>query len=383
MTELDGQGGPQALADWLRLLRAPGVGPATIGRLLEVIPEPGAILRATPSQLQSAGAPASLAEAIAAVDEEAVARDLAWLEAPGHHFIPRTDPRFPPRLASLPDAPVGLFVVGDPELLCYPQLAMVGSRRPTAGGRELAFDFARTLAGHGLAITSGLALGIDGQAHEGALAAPGLTLAVCGTGLDRVYPARHHGLARRIAEEGALVSEYPPGTGPHPGHFPRRNRIIAGLSLGVLVVEAARQSGSLITARLAMEYGREVFAIPGSIHNPLARGCHRLIREGAKLVESAADVLEELAGLIELPEGVAPAPETGQGGPSGPTGNSQTDTDPERLVLLEAMGFDPVSIDRIVERSGLTAEAVSSMLLIMELEGQVASLPGGRYQRLR
>ena len=377
MSTSDGQGGPPALRDWLRLMRTPGLGPVGLSRLLALIPDPHAVVTATPAQLRSAGADPALAQAIAAVDEVEIEHDLAWLEAPGHHFVARDDPCYPPRLRVLPDAPAGLFVVGDPELLAFPQLAVVGSRRPTPGGRELAQDFSRTLAGHGLVISSGLALGIDGAAHEGALAA-GATVAVCGTGLDRVYPARHHGLARRIAEQGALVSEYPPGTGARPGHFPRRNRIIAGLALGVLVVEAARQSGSLITARLAMEYGREVFAIPGSIHNPLARGCHRLIREGAKLVESAADVLEELAPLIELPAGsAAPAAEEDT------AAEPPLVDDPDRARLLEAMGFDPVSIDRIVARSGLTAEAVSSMLLIMELEGQVSSLPGGRYQRLR
>ena len=380
MSIADGQGGPPALRDWLRLMRTPGLGPVGLSRLLALIPDPRAVVTATPAQLRSAGADPELAKAIATVDEAEIERDLAWLESPGHHFVARDDARYPPRLRALPDAPAGLFVVGDPELLAFPQLAVVGSRHPTPGGRELAQDFSRTLAGHGLVITSGLALGIDGAAHEGALAA-GATVAVCGTGLDRVYPARHHGLARRIAEQGALVSEHPPGTGARPGHFPRRNRIIAGLALGVLVVEAARQSGSLITARLAMEYGREVFAIPGSIHNPLARGCHRLIREGAKLVESAADVLEELAAQIELPA-IADRHEDGHEAETA-DGSPPAADDPERARLLQAMGFDPVSIDRIVARSGLTAEAVSSMLLIMELEGQVSSLPGGRYQRLR
>lgn len=251
---------------------------------------------------------------------------------------------------------------------------MVGSRNPSMSGSETAREFAYHLAASGLSITSGLAIGIDGASHAGALDANGITIAVTGTGLDRVYPASQHDLAHRIAEHGALVSEFPPQTPVRPGNFPRRNRIISGLCLGTLVVEAARQSGSLITARLATEQGREVFAIPGSIHNPLARGCHTLIRQGAKLVETANDVLEELAPLLR---DLQPGPETCNKGHA----VQQHELDQEYQLLLKCMGFDPAPIDLLIERSGLTAEVVSSMLILLELEGHVSSAPGGIYCR--
>lgn len=251
---------------------------------------------------------------------------------------------------------------------------MVGSRNPSMSGSETAREFAHHLAASGLSITSGLAIGIDGASHAGAMDANGITIAVTGTGLDRVYPASQRDLAHRIAQHGALVSEFPPQTPARPGNFPRRNRIISGLCLGTLVVEAARQSGSLITARLASEQGREVFAIPGSIHNPLARGCHMLIRQGAKLVETAGDVLEELAPLLR---DLQPRPETCNKGPVVP----QHELDQEYQLLLKCMGFDPAPIDLLIERSGLTAEVVSSMLILLELEGHVSSAPGGIYCR--
>jgi DNA processing protein len=294
------------------------------------------------------------------------------LQPPGHHLLTISDPGYPELLTQLQDPPALLFIRGDPELLSSPQLAMVGSRNPTPSGRQTARDFARFLASAGITITSGLAIGIDGASHEGALQAEGHTIAVMATGPDRLYPARHRRLAEQIQEQGALVTEFPPGTPPKRGHFPRRNRLISGLSLGTLVVEAAQRSGSLITARLAAEQGREVFAIPGSIHNPLARGCHALIRQGAKLVETAQDVVEELGPLLchlRLPvdprqEGLGPIAET-------------WDQDYQRL--LDCLGFDPVAIDLLIQRSGLTADAVSSMLLLLELEGYVSSAPGGRY----
>ncbi|MGH8458888.1 MAG: DNA-processing protein DprA, partial [Nevskiales bacterium] len=257
-------------------------------------------------------------------------------------------------------------------------LAIVGSRNPTPAGLENAQAFAESLARAGLIITSGLALGIDGAAHRGALNGGGLTLAVCGTGLDRVYPARHRELAHNIAQHGALVSEFPPGTPALAGNFPRRNRLISGLSLGVLVVEAALQSGSLITARLAGAQGREVFAIPGSIHNPLARGCHRLLREGAKLVESAQDILEEIGPLL----GNRIPPIAGERGMRH-TGSSvdTEERDADYVRLLEAMGYEPARVDQLVERTGFAADAVASMLLILELQNEVALAPGGAYQR--
>lgn len=251
---------------------------------------------------------------------------------------------------------------------------MVGSRNPSASGTENAREFSYHLASSGITITSGLAIGIDGACHNGALEAGGLTIAVTGTGLDRVYPASQHQLAHDIAESGVLVSEFPPGTEARAANFPRRNRIISGLSLGTLVIEAAQKSGSLITARLASEQGREVFAIPGSIHNPLARGCHSLIRQGAKLVETAGDVLEELAPLIGS---LNPLSETEQMN-SPPSENMLA---PEYQKLLECMGFDPVQADLLIDRSGLTPEEVSSMLILLELEGHVSSAPGGIYCR--
>jgi DNA processing protein len=262
-------------------------------------------------------------------------------------------------------------VLGSVAALATAQLAMVGSRNPTPAGRTTARDFAAWFARAGLTITSGLAVGIDAASHEGALGAGGQTVAVCATGLDRVYPAEHAALAERIRAHGALLSEFPPRSAPLPGHFPRRNRIISGLSLGTLVVEAARHSGSLITARLAVEAGREVFAIPGSIHSPLARGCHQLIKSGAKLVEEAADVMSELK--ISVPKEQLTLrlrePETAPA------------LDKEYEMLLDALGFEPATIDILVARTRLPGESVASMLLILELEGRVAALPGGRYGR--
>ena len=256
---------------------------------------------------------------------------------------------------------------------------MVGSRHPTQSGKDLAYDFAKHLGASGLCITSGLARGVDGLSHQGALDANSPTIAVTATGLDRVYPASHRSLAHQIAEQGAIISEFPIGTEPKAQNFPRRNRIIAGLSLGVLVVEAAVKSGSLITARLANEQGREVFAIPGSIHNPLARGCHYLIREGAKLVETAEHILEEIAKILEFqPE----LPDIPQGIKTEATQPLEPVLDTDYQKVLSEMGYDPVSIDRLVIQTGLTAEELSSILLMLELQGQVASSGGGTYTRL-
>lgn len=302
----------------------------------------------------------------------------SWLAQPGHHLVTRDDPLYPPRLRQIERAPPALFVLGDPELLRLPQIAIVGSRNPTPSGQENAEAFAASLARAGLIVTSGLALGIDAAAHQGALSANGLTIAVCGTGLDRVYPARNRALAHEIARHGALVSEFPPGMPALAGNFPRRNRLISGLSLGVLVVEAALQSGSLITARLAGAQGREVFAIPGSIHSPLARGCHRLLREGAKLVESAQDILEEIGPLLNHDQ---PGMEITGAGRTPDEASPRGQDDPEYGRLLQAIGFGPARIDQLVERTGLTAEALASMLLILELRGEVALVPGGAYQR--
>ncbi|MGP8035589.1 MAG: DNA-processing protein DprA, partial [Steroidobacteraceae bacterium] len=265
-----------------------------------------------------------------------------------------------------------LYVQGSVPLLASPQLAMVGSRSPTPAGRATARDFAAWFAHAGLTVTSGLALGIDAASHEGALRGGGATLAVYGTGLDRVYPPAHRELAERIRAQGALVSEFPPGTAPLPENFPRRNRIIAGLTLGTLVVEAARRSGSLITARLALEAGREVFAIPGSIHSPLSQGCHQLIKSGAKLVEEAQDVVTELRFLVSN----EPLTEVRMVAAAG------RELDKEYEMLLDAVGFEPATIDNLVARTELPSQSIASMLLILELEGRVAALPGGRYGRI-
>ncbi len=298
-------------------------------------------------------------------------RDLAWLEGPNRCLLTADDPRYPPQLAAVPGMPPALFVEGDPDALSRPQVAIVGSRAATAAGRETAFDFAARLAAGGFAITSGLAAGIDGQAHRGALAAPGVTIAVCGTGLDRIYPAEHRVLAASIAASGCLVSEFPAGTPPRAENFPRRNRLMSGLARGVLVIEAASRSGSLITARLAGEQGREVMAVPGSIHNPLSRGCHRLIKDGAALIETVEEVL---AALGESP---APgAPETGNG-----VNIPQGALDSDAEMLLNALGFGPAGLDRLVQRTGLAAHSVISRLQLLELEGRVEILAGGRYSR--
>lgn len=371
--------GQDELVGWLALARAPGIGSATLRRLVTHFGSAQAALRARRSQLQALDLAPETVQGIVAASPDDAAQDLAWLAGPAHHLLTLDDPRYPARLRETPGAPAMLFVNGDPAYLSTPQLAIVGSRHPTPAGREMAFEFARHLAATGLTITSGMALGIDTAAHEGALAGGGPTIAVAGTGLDRVYPARNRTLAHRIVTQGAIVSEFPIGTPPKPEHFPQRNRILSGLALGTLVVEAARQSGSLITARLAAEQGREVFAVPGSIHNPLARGCHWLIRQGAKLVETAEDIVEELRGVIDLCEPTL----AGNGAVAHDNDGAAFASDPAYARLLEALGFEPTSVDTLVERTGLTPEAVSSMLLILELHERVASMSGGMYLRLR
>lgn len=305
-------------------------------------------------------------------DWDKVEEDLLWLEEPRHHLIRITDPDYPPALREIPDPPPALFIHGNPAGLAAAQLAIVGSRNPSMTGRRIANDFAKALVNEGFAITSGLALGIDAASHRGALAGQGLTLAVTGTGLDRVYPAKHKQLAHEIAERGALISEFPLGSPAKAAHFPRRNRIISGLSLGVLVVEAATQSGSLITARLALEQGREVFAIPGSIYNPLAKGCNALIREGAKLVETVEDILEEIGRFRPLSHPADAALEP----------KNEATLEKDYLDLLKSIAYDPMSIDTLVEETGLAPEALSSMLLVLELHGYVASAAGGCYYRV-
>jgi DNA processing protein len=366
------------LTDWLALHHAPGIGAMTCQRLLAELGSPAAIRRAPAGQLQSLGIGSQGIEALHAPDQAQLERALAWQEAPDNHIISLADSAYPALLRQIADPPAVLYAHGNPALLDSLQLALVGSRNPTPVGRQTAEDFARHLSLAGLVITSGLAAGIDAAAHSGALAAGKPTIAVMGTGLDRVYPARHRDLAHRIAAQGVLVSEFPLGTEPRPGNFPQRNRIISGLSLGTLVVEAAIRSGSLISARCATEQGREVFAIPGSIHNPLARGCHTLIRQGAKLVETAQDILDELGPLAGAWASAAPA-----AGESGSIAAESRSLDADYVQLLDYIGYDQTSIDTLVTRSGLTPAEVSSMLLQLELGGHVASSPGGLYNRLK
>ncbi len=280
------------------------------------------------------------------------------------------DDHYPSLLKEISAPPPLLYVNGNPDLLNHPQIAIVGSRNPSDVGKQIAADFAATLASQGFAITSGLALGIDAASHQGALKADGFTIAVAGTGPDRVYPARHQQLARDITQQGALVSEFPPGTSAKASHFPQRNRIISGLSMGLLVVEAAKKSGSLITARCAIDQGREVFAIPGSIHNPLARGCNALIRDGAKLVETTEDILEELKQFASKS-----APET----PKTPT----LTIDTEHQSLLNSVQYSPTSIDSLVQTTGNSVETISSMLLVLELQGFISAVAGGCYIRIK
>jgi len=314
-------------------------------------------------------------------------RDLEWLSGASHHLLTWDSELFPPLLREIPSPPVALYADGDPDVLWQPQVAVIGSRNPTAGGIDNARDFAGELSRQGMTITSGLASGIDSMGHEAALDAGNTTVAVTGTGLDRVYPGSSRDLAARICEQGVLVSEYPPGTAAQRSHFPKRNRIISGLSLGVLVIEAGLRSGTLITARMAGGQGRDVFALPGSIHNPMAKGCHRLIRDGAKLVETVEEILQELAPMAGQLAGELKRQIDLKGTESGTSllDNSdeepQLNDDPEYRLLWSCLGFDPKPIDSIIEQSGLTARAVSAMLLLLELRGKVEAYPGGAYSR--
>ena len=380
------------LRAWMILLRTPGFGPGGLRERLVAANNDVAQVLARLQQLTSLGEPARAW--LQQPDETLLASDMEWLAQPAHRLLRCTEADFPPQLDNIPQPPAALFVVGDASLLLYPQVAIVGARNASTGGLAHARAFAVALAQAGFAITSGMADGIDGAAHLAALDNGVPTLAVIGTGPDRVYPRKHHLLAKRIAERGALISEFPPGTAARADHFPRRNRLIAGLSLGTLVVEAGLQSGSLITARLAAEQGREVFALPGSIHNPLARGCHRLIRDGARLVETAAEIIETLAPAARMLGGELAARlvanDDGNVGEQ-PVGidhgthfgvHSGLSKDPEYRRLWDELGHETATLDELVRRTGQSAAVVSSLLLMLELEAKVETLPDNRYQRL-
>ena len=363
--------GEDEFAAWFRLLETPGVGRDTARRLLAACGSPDAVFGARTGTLRQlvGSATAESLQREPATFTERLATARLWLRGSGDRSVLTVgDADYPPRLLQTADPPLLLYVQGQVGKLNEAAVAVVGSRHPTAQGEDNARAFGRALSAQGLLVVSGLALGIDGAAHEGALEGSAGTVAVVGNGLDRIYPPRHRELARRIAEHGALVSEFAPGTPALPEHFPQRNRIIAGLSLGTLVVEAALRSGSLITARLALEAGREVFAIPGSIHAPQSKGCHALIKQGAKLVETALDIVEELRGSrpaqATLPLAEEPA-----------TAPAPTD------ALLDALGHDPVTLDALMARTGASAAELTVRLLDLELAGQVARLPGGLYQR--
>lgn len=359
---------------WFTLAKA-RIGAATLGELLGRYGSAENIAALSTPELREAGLPETARQAIRQPDEAAISADLEWLSQPGNHIVHPQSEYWPELLDQLTDAPALLYVRGRPGALHLPALAIVGSRNPTRGGTLNAYEFARHLGGSGFCIVSGLAQGIDAAAHRGSLDAHAATVGILGHGIDRVYPASNLDLAHRIAEQGALVSEYPLGTHPRRERFPERNRLISGLSLGTLVVEAARRSGSLITARLAAEQGREVFAIPGSIHNALSRGCHQLIRQGAKLVESAEDIVSEVGPLVaHLMQN------------SGSRQSERTTSadvppqhDEEYERLMSALDHDPATVDELARQSGLTIGQVSSMLLILELEGKIEALNGGQY----
>jgi DNA processing protein len=361
---------------WVTLTRAPALDIPTLSRALEIFGTALGIREASDASRERAGMSAAARQFLSSRAATSSSAERAWLENPRHHLVPFTDPGYPALLRGAERYPTALYVVGNVGALNDPQLAIVGSRNPTPQGRDTAHDLAEYLAGRGLVITSGLALGIDSAAHRGALVSQGITLAVLGSGVDVVYPRSNRSLSVEIQQQGALVSGFPLGTPPRRENFPQRNAIIAGLSLGTLVVEAARRSGSLITARQAVSYGREVFAVPGSIYSPLSRGCHELIRQGAKLAETAHDILSELnfsAFFANRPPaaadpGMAVAHELGM--------------DKDHKILLDALGFDPADLDVLVVRTGFKPEAVSSMMLILELEGHVQAAPGGRYSRV-
>jgi DNA processing protein len=357
------------LASWLQLTLTPGLGNSAIRKLLRAFGLPEAILARRPAELAPYVSAATLDSLHSENVQRAVDTALEWQQKPGNALVTLADAVYPRMLLETADPAPLLYVRGRLELLQQPALAVVGSRNASAQGTANAQSFAKSLSDAGLTIVSGLALGIDAAAHRGGLAGPASTVAVLGTGIDLVYPRANTDLAAEIAERGALVSEFALSTGAAASNFPRRNRLISGLAQGCLVVEAALASGSLITARAAAEQNREVFAVPGSIHSPLSKGCHALIKSGAKLVESAEDVLAELGGFRASGSASTISAADGANAPTG-------------AGLLEHMGHDPVDIDALCARAGLSPEQVASELLRLELAGRVAALPGGLFQRL-
>ncbi|MBK9161395.1 MAG: DNA-protecting protein DprA [Nitrosomonadales bacterium] len=351
------------LKAWLALSLVRGLGADSARRLLKEFGSPEAIFSASPGSLKLIVKSNVAVEVGRGIDDEQLVPVLAWLEDSNNHIVTLADSDYPQNLLHIPDPPLLLYVKGRLDLLNHPALAIVGSRNSTPQGNHNAEAFAKSLSGAGICIISGMAHGIDAAAHRGALQGRGSSIAVVGTGLDKVYPAANHELAHMLVQKGALISEFPLGTPPLAGNFPRRNRLISGMSMGCLVVEASLQSGSLITARLASEQGRDVFAIPGSIHAPHSKGCHALIKQGAKLIETAQDILEELGNSVIVPL-------------------DNPDNQGACLALLEQLGYDPVDTDTLSIRCGLTVAELSAMLLTLELDGRISVLPGGLYQRI-
>lgn len=368
-----------SLPYWLALNRAKGLGPATLAKLLPYYGDAQTLVENAADAVRKFSLNQQIATSLAQPDWTGVEQDLNWLSqySDNKSILTWDQALFPDALRSLSSPPIVLFCRGNLSLLAQPQLAMVGTRNPTTQGRETAYSFAADMGRKGITITSGLALGIDAAAHQGALSVSSDTIAVMGTGLERVYPARHHQLAHQVAQQGLLISEFTPDTAARPEYFPRRNRLISGLSLGVLVVEAALKSGSLITARVASEQGKEVFAIPGSIHSPMAKGCHELIRQGAKLVECSQHILEELAPQLQrfLTDDDDIAVQNAVKNTAPVMANVELDSEQQRL--LEWIQHEVTSVDVVAVQSGLAIDTIYSGLMMLELAGLIRSVPGG------
>jgi DNA processing protein len=370
------------ITSWLHVLNAPGLGFARITKLLEHYGDISVVAEQTsfPTELNI---PKTAIQHLKKAVNDDIRTELTWLEKANNHLLTLDDPLYPPQLKQIADPPIALFIKGNAESLLLPQLAVVGSRNASQGGLNNAHAFCFDLAKKGLVITSGLATGVDAQAHQGAIDAAGKTIAVMGTGINTIYPKSNQKLAKIIAEQGAVISELPFNTPPNAYNFPRRNRIIAGLSLGTLVVEAASKSGTLITARLSLENNRPVMAIPGTIHNPLAKGCHLLIKQGAKLVESAQDIFDELASNIEMltDQLKLSLNQLDDSLLENPNIAPNIELSQSQQLIFSHLDFNPISFDAIVDQSGLSSAEVASDILIMELSGLIEKLPGAKYQK--